>query len=147
MRLIPSESLRHRGLASAVKDGHGELRHAGAAFGVVAARADDRAQADVLDLYVVAVAAADLRLKEERADAEYPNVEEMRNAWKQVSAELSAALSLAPPEVLTKDAPKGPPSFDGKVSGTVAFFAFHDTYHTGQVSYLRKWLGYGQAVG
>ena len=50
-------------------------------------------------------------------------------------------------DMLAKAAPTGPPSFDGKVSGTVAFFAFHDAYHTGQVSYLRKWLGHGQTVG
>jgi uncharacterized damage-inducible protein DinB len=80
-------------------------------------------------------------------DAEYPSIEEMRAAWKQVSDELTAALREAPADVLTKDAPKGPPSFDGKVSGTVAFLAFHDTYHAGQISYLRKWLGYGQTVG
>jgi uncharacterized damage-inducible protein DinB len=64
-----------------------------------------------------------------------------------VSAELSAALSNAPADALSKPAPPGPPSFDGKLSGTVAFFAFHDTYHAGQISYLRKWLGYGQTVG
>jgi len=80
-------------------------------------------------------------------DTAYPSVEEMRNAWKQVSDELAATLRAAPADVLMKDAPKGPPSFDGKVSGTVAFFAFHDTYHVGQISYLRKWLGFGRAVG
>ena len=84
---------------------------------------------------------------ERMADTEYPPIEELRNAWMQVSEQLSAALREAPVDVLTKDAPKGPPSFDGKVSGTVAFYAFHDTYHAGQVSFLRKWLGYGQAVG
>jgi DinB superfamily len=81
------------------------------------------------------------------ADTEYPSPEEMLKAWNQVSAELSAALSQAPSEVLEQAAPAGPPSFDGTVSGTVAFFAFHDTYHVGQISYLRKWLGYGQTVG
>jgi hypothetical protein len=81
------------------------------------------------------------------ADAEYPTGEEMREAWSQVSAELSAALRNASPNALGQAAPKGPPSFDGKLGGTVAFFAFHDTYHTGQISYLRKWLGYGQTVG
>lgn len=25
--------------------------------------------------------------------------------------------------------------------------SFHETFHVGQMSYLRKWLGYGQAVG
>jgi len=80
-------------------------------------------------------------------DGEYPPVEELRDAWSQVSADLSAALRNASPDELAKAAPAGPPSFDGKVTGTVAFFAFHDTYHTGQISYLRKWLGYGQTVG
>ena len=80
-------------------------------------------------------------------DGKYPSVGELRDAWSQVSADLSAALRNASPDDLAKAAPAGPPSFDGKVSGTVAFFAFHDTYHTGQISYLRKWLGYGQTVG
>ncbi len=81
------------------------------------------------------------------ADAEYPSVDEMRAAWNEVSSELSATLKQANGDLLAREAPKGPPTFNGKVSGTVAFYAFHDTYHTGQVSYLRKWLGYGQTVG
>ena len=80
-------------------------------------------------------------------DAEYPSAEEMQNAWNQVSADLAAALSNAPAEALSQDAPAGPPSFNGKLSGTVAFYAFHDAYHTGQISFLRKWLGYGQTIG
>ena len=87
------------------------------------------------------------RGSERVADDEYPSVEEMRNAWQDVSSRLSAALKGTPEDVLTQEAPKGPPSFDGKLAGTVAFFAFHDAYHTGQVSFLRKWLGYGQTIG
>lgn len=88
-----------------------------------------------------------LRGTERVADAEYPSAEEMQNAWQKVSEELSAALSDPSAEKLTQAAPKGPPSFDGKISGTVAFFAFHDAYHVGQVSFLKKWLGYGRTVG
>jgi uncharacterized damage-inducible protein DinB len=80
-------------------------------------------------------------------DNEYPSCEEMRAAWNKVSAELLNAVRSAPPDVLAESAPTGPPSFDGKLSGTVAFFAFHDTYHAGQIGFLRKWLGYGQTVG
>jgi len=80
-------------------------------------------------------------------DAEYPTVDEMRGAWTEISEQLKAALRAAPADVLMKPAPEGPPSFDKKLSGTVAFFAFHDAYHTGQVSFLRKWLGYGQTIG
>ena len=75
------------------------------------------------------------------ANDEYPSVEEMRTAWNQVSDELSAALRQSSADVLAKEAPAGPPSFDGKTSGTVAFFAFHDTYHTGQTELLRQVAG------
>lgn len=80
-------------------------------------------------------------------DAEYPSIDDMRSAWTDVSDRLRAALREPSADVLARPAPEGPLSFDKKVSGTVAFFAFHDAYHAGQVSYLRKWLGYGQIVG
>lgn len=80
-------------------------------------------------------------------DAEYPTVEEMRAAWDQISAQLNAALREPAADLLNSPAPQGPPSFDKKLSGTIAFYAFHDTYHGGQVSFLRKWLGYGQTIG
>ena len=84
----------------------------------------------------------------ERVDTgAYPSSEEMLDAWNKVSTELAAALGNVPAEALAQTAPKGPPTFDGKTSGTVAFYAFHDTYHTGQISFLRKWLGYGQTIG
>ena len=81
------------------------------------------------------------------ADEEYPSIHEIKSAWEVVSKKLFASLNDAPSERLSQPAPSGPPSFDGKVSGLVAFLAFHETYHVGQVSYLRKWLGYGQSVG
>jgi hypothetical protein len=81
------------------------------------------------------------------ADKEYPSIEEVRNAWQEVTGKLFTSLANPNAELLSQPAPKGPPSFDGKVSGLVAFLAFHETYHVGQVSYLRKWLGYGQSVG
>lgn len=80
-------------------------------------------------------------------DAEYPSIEEMRASWTQISEQLKAALREASEDVLAQPVPEGTPSFDKKVSGKVAFLGFHDTYHAGQVSFLRKWLGYGQTVG
>ena len=84
---------------------------------------------------------------ERTADVDYPSAEEMRNAWEQVSTALTAALKNPSPEVMAQAPPKGLPTFDGKVSGSVAFLGFHDTYHVGQVSFLKKWLGFGQTVG
>ena len=80
-------------------------------------------------------------------EGEYPTVEEMREAWTQMSAKLREALRQPTAELLEQPPPEGLPSFDNKVSGTLAFFAFHDAYHTGQLSYLHKWLGYGQTIG
>ena len=81
------------------------------------------------------------------ADEEYPSIAEIRTAWEEVTRKLSASLNNPDTGRLSQPAPTGPPSFNGKISGQVAFLAFHETYHVGQVSYLRKWLGYGQSVG
>jgi hypothetical protein len=81
------------------------------------------------------------------AHAEYPSIEEMMDSWTKTSEQLRTALRESTEDVLAKPAPAGPPSFDKNLSGTVAFYAFHDAYHTGQVAFLRKWLGYGQTVG
>ena len=79
------------------------------------------------------------------AKDQYPGIEEIRKAWNEVSEQLTASLASVPADVLAK--PHDKPTFDGTVGGFVAFLAFHETYHVGQVGYLRKWLGYGQTVG
>jgi uncharacterized damage-inducible protein DinB len=76
---------------------------------------------------------------------QYPAIEEVRGAWNEVSEQLAASLADASTDVLAR--PHGTPSFDGTVGGFVAFLALHETYHVGQVGYLRKWLGYGQTAG
>jgi uncharacterized damage-inducible protein DinB len=76
---------------------------------------------------------------------QYPAVEEMRNTWSESGLELATDLPKATPELLAK--PHDKPTFDGTLGGYVAFMAFHETYHVGQVSYLRKWLGHGQLIG
>src|SRR5215813_2908148 len=74
-----------------------------------------------------------------RADREhYPAIEELRNSWQEVSERLMDTLSNAPADLLAEAAPKGTPSFDGKISGLVAFLGFHETYHVGQITYLRE---------
>ena len=81
------------------------------------------------------------------SQGEYPSVDEMKRAWDEVSQKLSATLAGAPADRLNGSALSSPPSFDGNVSGNIAFMAFHETYHVGQLNYLRKWLGFGQGVG
>lgn len=76
---------------------------------------------------------------------EYPLVDEVRKVWNDLSGQLAACLASVPAEALDK--PHDKPTFDGKVGGFVAFLAFHETYHVGQVTYIRKWLGHGQLMG
>ena len=63
--------------------------------------------------------------------SQYPSPEEIRLAWQEMSAALSDAFEKASPEVLSAPSPDKLPSFDGKISGAVAFLAYHETYHIG----------------
>jgi hypothetical protein len=68
-------------------------------------------------------------------------------AWDLSCSKLKAAMEAASEELLDTPAEQGPPSADGKLSGIVDFFAFHETYHVGQIAYLRTWLGHIGAMG
>jgi uncharacterized damage-inducible protein DinB len=80
-------------------------------------------------------------------NSQYPPIEEIQNAWKEVAARLLATLPQASPELLNKPVEKGRPSIDGTVGGTLGFLCLHESYHLGQMGLIRKWLGYGQALG
>jgi uncharacterized damage-inducible protein DinB len=79
--------------------------------------------------------------------AKYPSPSELQQAWKQVSEGLATSLSNASPETLSKPLNNPSPSLDGTVGGLVAFLCFHETYHVGQMGFLKKLLGCGQTVG
>jgi hypothetical protein len=78
---------------------------------------------------------------------QYPDPSELQRAWREVSEKLNSTLPNASAETLAKPVPQGSPSLDGTVGGSIALLCLHETFHVGQLSYLRKWLGYGQAVG
>ncbi len=79
--------------------------------------------------------------------AAYPPPEALMDAWKEVSDVLAGALGTVSEEAMAKPATSGPPSTDGKESGIVGFLAIHETYHIGQASYLRGWMGYKGLMG
>lgn len=81
------------------------------------------------------------------AAEQLPSVDEVQRAWTEVTELLKASLAGAPAEVVAQPVTKPFPSLDGTVAGSIAFLSFHETYHLGQMSYLRKWLGYGQVAG
>ena len=79
---------------------------------------------------------------------ECPSPKVALEAWHETCPRLNAALEAAPEGLLDMPAPSpGPPSADGKISGTVNFMAYHETYHIGQVAYLGSWLGHKGAMG
>lgn len=77
----------------------------------------------------------------------YPSPPELRKAWREVAEKLSASFADAQSETFFKPAKEGSPTLDGTVAGTIGFICLHETYHLGQLGYLRKWLGLGQAMG
>jgi hypothetical protein len=78
---------------------------------------------------------------------QYPSVAEVQHAWNEISGRLMSALPSASLELMGKPVEKGKPSIDGTVGGTVGFLCLHESYHLGQMGFIRKWLGHGQAVG
>jgi hypothetical protein len=77
----------------------------------------------------------------------HPEPEEIVAAWKEVKESLNSTLDRATPELLAGASPQRLPSFDGKLTGALSFFAMHEAGHVGQACYLRKWLGHGQVMG
>jgi DinB superfamily len=78
---------------------------------------------------------------------QYPATEEIVAAWHEVKATLNAALENVSEEALAAPGPERVPSFDGKVSGLLGFFAWHESYHVGQMAYIRRCLGHTQVAG
>jgi uncharacterized damage-inducible protein DinB len=80
--------------------------------------------------------------------AAYPSPDTMMDAWREVSGVLTAALENASDEALAAAAGQpGPPSADGKLSGVIRFMAWHETYHVGQIGYVRIMLGHKGLMG
>jgi len=80
-------------------------------------------------------------------DSTYPSPDLLLNLWSEAGHAMAAAFENVQQDLLAQPATKGPPSLDGKVSGIVNFMAIHETYHLGQASYLRSWLGHKGVMG
>lgn len=80
-------------------------------------------------------------------DSQYPAATEVLDAWDDLCTSFPAALEAAPEAVLAKPAQQPSPSFDGTVGGMINFLAMHETYHVGQVVYVRRLLGHERVVG
>ena len=80
--------------------------------------------------------------------AAYPSPDALMAAWQEVTEELRAAMENATDALVAQAAPEpGPPSADGKLSGTIRFLSWHETYHVGQIAYVRGLLGKKSLMG
>ncbi len=77
----------------------------------------------------------------------YPSSDTLLDGWREVSGVLANTLDMVSADLLAQPSTQGPPSADGKISGVVSFLAIHETYHVGQASYLRGWLGHKGLMG
>jgi uncharacterized protein YndB with AHSA1/START domain/uncharacterized damage-inducible protein DinB len=77
----------------------------------------------------------------------YPSREKINEASREVNARLFAKLTTVGDAELSREA-KGPrPPSVQTVGEQLAFFALHDSYHVGQLAYVRKALGLPGVVG
>jgi hypothetical protein len=77
----------------------------------------------------------------------YPTPEEAMLVWDESCARLNGAMESVSAELLATPVTQGPPSADGKLSGVVNFLAYHETYHVGQLAYVRSLLGRPGVMG
>jgi uncharacterized damage-inducible protein DinB len=78
---------------------------------------------------------------------EYPSAEELLDAWQDLCSTFPATLEEILHDVLAAPVQQPSPSFDGTVGGMVSFLAMHESYHVGQLVYLRRILGADGIVG
>lgn len=76
----------------------------------------------------------------------YPSRHEIEKAMRDVSQRLQAKLAALDDAQLAQPASMDLPGAK-TVADQVALFAFHDSYHVGQMGYIRKALGYPALAG
>jgi len=77
----------------------------------------------------------------------YPSREKINEASREVNRRLFAKLAALTDADLAKPAQGPKPNFVQTVGEQIAFFALHDSYHVGQLAYVRKALGLPGVVG
>jgi DinB superfamily len=77
----------------------------------------------------------------------YPEIQEIVSLWEDATEKLMTRLKALTDEELAQPATFPVPAGDKTQRGAIVFLNYHETYHIGQMAYLRKWLGHSQLVG
>ncbi len=76
-----------------------------------------------------------------------PEIDAVRKEWSEISGVLQRRLEEATPEQLDAPAPRKFAIEDSTLRGGLTFLCWHEGYHIGQMSLLRKWQGLPGLVG
>ena len=76
-----------------------------------------------------------------------PEIDGIRAAWDALGPQLWQRFDEATPEQLAAPSPKTFPIDDHSIRGAITFLSWHEGYHMGQMSLLRRWLGHPGLVG
>lgn len=80
-------------------------------------------------------------------NTKFPTVATLKDDWAHITDKLYSAIDNATDEILQKEIPNKQPIGEKNILGAVSFLAFHESYHIGQVAFIRKYLGHDQVVG
>lgn len=72
---------------------------------------------------------------------EYPRLETIITHWEEISPRLEAALQKLEPERYNLKSDTDFPVEDKSILGGISFLIQHESYHIGQISFIRKYLG------
>ena len=75
-------------------------------------------------------------------DEAYPDLAVIRSAWNEVTTGLTTRFEELTDAELVAPSPRPFPIPDRSMRGAIAFLAYHEGYHLGQMAYFRKWLGF-----
>ena len=81
------------------------------------------------------------------SNVSYPEASEIVSLWDKVTEKLMSRLEVLEDDELSTPVSFPVPTGDKTKRGAIVFLNYHETYHIGQMAYLRKWLGYSQLVG
>jgi hypothetical protein len=82
-------------------------------------------------------------------DSDYPDPADVQAQWNRVSEALVGRLESMTDTELAGPAPEGFPPIDpaGTLAGFLTLSAYHEGYHMGQISLVRKALGFPSVLG
>lgn len=79
----------------------------------------------------------------EEMEERFPDLEELRSVWRELSGRLAARFVDLADEDLLAQSGQSFPVDDGSVLGGIAFLLGHESFHIGQLAFLRKYFGLG----